>query len=197
MGPLPRSFAADADDCIISDRGCGAELVELGTPEGGTIPPNTLAELKRDMERRSFICEQIRRVEKERIERLKQAPNTGPNVMVRLLARAIGIGIETAARRSEVGLSAVRKDLPAAEMPVSGAPWSNWHGGSYCSRRIARCSVVPPAHAELPESAQDHDRGPGAQAADRTVAVGARRHCAGRRRHATGLTHALHIACAR
>jgi transposase len=48
------------------------------------------------MERRSFICEQIRRVEKERIERLKQAPNTGPNVMVRLLARVIGIGIETA-----------------------------------------------------------------------------------------------------
>jgi transposase len=74
-----------------------AERLEtLRTPEGGTIPPNTLAELRRDMERRSFICEQIRRVEKERIERLKQAPNTGPNVMVRLLARVIGIGIETA-----------------------------------------------------------------------------------------------------
>jgi transposase len=71
-------------------------LETLRTPEGGTIPPNTLAELRRDMERRSFICEQIRRVEKERIERLKQAPNTGPNVMVRLLARVIGIGIETA-----------------------------------------------------------------------------------------------------
>jgi transposase len=74
-----------------------AERLEtLRTPEGGTIPPNTLAELRRDMERRSFICEQIRGVEKERIERLKQAPNTGPNVMVRLLARVIGIGIETA-----------------------------------------------------------------------------------------------------
>jgi transposase len=74
-----------------------AERLEtLRTPEGGTIPPNTLAELRRDMERRSFICEQIRRVERERIERLKQAPNTGPNVMVRLLARVIGIGIETA-----------------------------------------------------------------------------------------------------
>jgi transposase len=74
-----------------------AERLEtLRAPEGGTIPPNTLAELRRDMERRSFICEQIRGVEKERIERLKQAPNTGPNVMVRLLARVIGIGIETA-----------------------------------------------------------------------------------------------------
>jgi transposase len=74
-----------------------AERLEtLRTPEGGTIPPNTLAELRRDMERRSFICEQIRKIEEERIEHLKRAPNTGPNVMVRLLARVIGIGIDTA-----------------------------------------------------------------------------------------------------
>lgn len=74
-----------------------AERLEtLRTPEGATIPPNTLAELRRDMERRSFISEQIRKIEKERIEHLKQAPNTGPNVMVRLLARVIGIGIDTA-----------------------------------------------------------------------------------------------------
>jgi transposase len=71
-------------------------LETLRTPEGGTIPSNTLAELKRDMERRSFICEQIRKIEEKRIERLKQAPNTGPNVMVRLLARVVGIGIDTA-----------------------------------------------------------------------------------------------------
>ena len=71
-------------------------LETLQTPEGGTIPPNTVAELRRDMERRSFICEQIRKIEEERIEHLKQAPNTGANVMVRLLARGIGIGIETA-----------------------------------------------------------------------------------------------------
>jgi len=71
-------------------------LETLQTPEGGTIPPNTVAELRRDMERRSFICEQIRKIEEERIEHLKQAPNTGANVMVRLLARVIGIGIETA-----------------------------------------------------------------------------------------------------
>jgi len=71
-------------------------LETLQTPEGGTIPPNTVAELRRDMERRSFICEQIRKIEEERIEHLKKAPNTGANVMVRLLARVIGIGIETA-----------------------------------------------------------------------------------------------------
>ena len=71
-------------------------LEALRTPEGTPIPPNTLAELKRDMERCRFICDQIRKIEQARIERLEQAPNTGPTAMVRLLARVIGIGIETA-----------------------------------------------------------------------------------------------------
>lgn len=72
------------------------DLEALRTPEGAPIPPNTLAELKRDMERRRFICDQIRNIERTRIERLDRAPNTGPNAMVRLLARVIGIGVETA-----------------------------------------------------------------------------------------------------
>ena len=71
-------------------------LETLQMPEGGAIPTNTLAGLKRDLDRRAFICDQIRRIEQERIEHLERAPNTGPNVMVRLLARVIGIGIETA-----------------------------------------------------------------------------------------------------
>ena len=68
------------------------DLEALRTPEGAPIPPNTLAELKRDMERRRFICDQIRKIEQARIERLDRSPNTGPNAMVRLLARVIGIG---------------------------------------------------------------------------------------------------------
>ncbi len=71
-------------------------LEALRTPEGEPIPHNTMAELKRDMERRLFIHDQIRKIEQERIECLKQAPSTGPHAMVRLLARVIGIGIETA-----------------------------------------------------------------------------------------------------
>ena len=71
-------------------------LEHLRTPEGEPIPPNTLAELHRDMQRRRLVNEQIRKIEKSRLEHLKQAPNTGPNLMVRLLARVIGIGIETA-----------------------------------------------------------------------------------------------------
>ena len=74
-----------------------AERLEaLRTPEGEPIPPNTLAELNRDMERRRFLCNQIKKIETERIEHLERSPDTEPNTMVRLLARVIGIGIETA-----------------------------------------------------------------------------------------------------
>jgi transposase len=68
----------------------------LRTPEGEPIPPNTLAELQRDLARKQLIVEQIREIEKERLEQLKRAPKTGPNLMVLVLMRVIGIGIETA-----------------------------------------------------------------------------------------------------
>src|SRR6266568_4163211 len=68
----------------------------LRTPEGEPIPPNTLAELRRDMARRRLISDQIRQIEDTRLERLKQAPSDGPHAMARLLARVIGVGIETA-----------------------------------------------------------------------------------------------------
>jgi transposase len=68
----------------------------LRTPEGEPIPPNTLAELRRDMERRRLISNQIRQIEEARLKHLEQAPNDGPHAMVRLLARVIGVGIETA-----------------------------------------------------------------------------------------------------
>src|SRR5499433_4092579 len=71
-------------------------LQSLRTPEGETIPANTLAELQRDFERRRIVLEQIQQIEKARLERLKRAPKSGPNAMVLLLARVIGIGIETA-----------------------------------------------------------------------------------------------------
>src|SRR5467141_3731981 len=68
----------------------------LRTPEGVPIPPNTLAELRRDMVRRRLVSDQIRQIEDARLERLKQAPSDGPHAMVRLLARVIGVGVETA-----------------------------------------------------------------------------------------------------
>jgi len=75
-------------------------LEHLRTPEGEPIPPNTLAELQRDMARKQFVAEQIRQIEKARLEQLKEAPKTGPNLMVLVLMRVIGIGIETGSMRS-------------------------------------------------------------------------------------------------
>src|ERR1700758_5862257 len=71
-------------------------LDSLRTPEGEPIPPNTLAELRRDMERRRLISNQIRQIEEARLKHFEQAPNDGPHAMVRLLARVIGVVIETA-----------------------------------------------------------------------------------------------------
>src|SRR6516225_24673 len=50
-------------------------LDSLRTPEGEPIPPNTLAELRRDMERRRLVSNQIRQIEKARLKHFEQAPN--------------------------------------------------------------------------------------------------------------------------
>jgi transposase len=74
-----------------------AERLEgLRTPEGEPVPPNTLAELRRDTERRQLLRDQIRQIEHARLDRLEQAPSDGPHAMVRLLGRVMGVGIETA-----------------------------------------------------------------------------------------------------
>jgi transposase len=71
-------------------------LEHVRTPEGEPIPLNTRAELSRDMQRLRLVREQIRQIEVARLNDLKQAPNARPNLMVLLLARVIGLGIETA-----------------------------------------------------------------------------------------------------
>src|SRR3954471_6807518 len=71
-------------------------LAALRTLEGVPLPPNTLLELRRDMARLRFVMDQIKEVEQARAQELKQAPQDKPHVMVRLLARVIGIGLETA-----------------------------------------------------------------------------------------------------
>src|SRR5437660_10734331 len=71
-------------------------LARLLTPEGALLPPNTLAELQRDMARLRFIMDQIREIEAARLVRLEHNPEQGSHAMVRLLAQVIGIGIETA-----------------------------------------------------------------------------------------------------
>jgi transposase len=71
-------------------------LSTLRTPEGSPLPPNALAEMGRDLARLHFVERQIREIGTARLERLEQAPTERSHAMVRLLARVIGIGIETA-----------------------------------------------------------------------------------------------------
>jgi transposase len=85
----------------------------LRTPDGEPIPPNTLAELRRDMVRRRLVSDQIRQIEDARLERLKQASSDGPHAMVHLLARVIGIGVETADMLVQEVLSRSMRDRRA------------------------------------------------------------------------------------
>ena len=71
-------------------------LEALRTPEGMPLPPNTLAEMRRDMARLHLIKDQIKAIAADRAQRLDQASADRPQAMSRLLARVIGVGIETA-----------------------------------------------------------------------------------------------------
>ena len=71
-------------------------LAGLRTLEGVPIPPNTVAEMQRDMARLAVVREQIDEIERARLQALQQAAKSGPHAMVRLLARIVGVGIETA-----------------------------------------------------------------------------------------------------
>ncbi len=77
-------------------RGASERLEALRTPDGAALPPNTQAELRRDMARLCFIVGQIKEIEDVRQKGLATQPDEGPHAMVRLLARVIGIGLETA-----------------------------------------------------------------------------------------------------
>jgi transposase len=77
-------------------RKAAERLADLRTPEGVGLPANTLAELGREMERLRLIREQIKAIEKARLERLRTAPQEGPHPMLLMLAKVLGIGVETA-----------------------------------------------------------------------------------------------------
>ena len=91
-----------------------AERLEgLRTPEGEPIPPNTLSELNRDMERRRLVRNQIRQIESARVDRLEHAPGEEAHAMVHLLARVVGIGVETADMLVQEALSRNMRDRRA------------------------------------------------------------------------------------
>ncbi|MGH7247243.1 MAG: IS110 family transposase [Pseudomonadota bacterium] len=86
-----RSFKA-------TPRKAAEKLEAVRTAQGTPLPENTRAELRRSLARLQLLAEQIRAIESTRLRQLASAPATaqGPTAMVRLVARVIGIGVETA-----------------------------------------------------------------------------------------------------
>jgi transposase len=77
-------------------RHASQELATLRTPEDQQVPPNTLAELRRDLARLALLKQQIKELEGTRRDQLKRASGEGRQSMVHLLARVVGNGLETA-----------------------------------------------------------------------------------------------------
>jgi transposase len=79
-------------------RHAGERLNDLRTAEAASLPTNTHAELRRDVARLRVVGDQIKEIEQQRLQRIEQAAHKekGPHAMIRLLARVIGIGVETA-----------------------------------------------------------------------------------------------------
>jgi transposase len=72
------------------------QLENLRTAEGAPLLENTRAELRRYLARLRVVREQIRAIEQSRLGKLATMPEKGPHAMVRLIARVLGVGVETA-----------------------------------------------------------------------------------------------------
>jgi transposase len=74
------------------------KLEGLRTAEGVPLLENTRAELRRHLARLRVVREQIRAIEEERRRKLAAAPAAakGPHAMIHLIARVLGVGVETA-----------------------------------------------------------------------------------------------------
>jgi len=77
-------------------RSAQGRLETLRTPEGAPIPPNTLREMNNELARLAFIRAQMKATERARLERIAAGPKAATNPMVQILAKVVGIGIETA-----------------------------------------------------------------------------------------------------
>src|SRR5277367_6313039 len=94
-------------------RKAAERLATLHTPEGSVLPPNVSAELQRNMARLGVVVSQIKEIEGARQKRLEQEPETEPHAMVRLLARVVGVGVETADMLVQEVLSRPMRDRRA------------------------------------------------------------------------------------
>jgi transposase len=121
-------------------RKAAEKLGGLRTAEGMSLPENTRTELHRFLARLRVVRDQIRAIEQERLRKLTAAPvrEQGPHAMVRLLARVLGVGIETADMLVNEVLSRHLRDRRAVARyaGLTGSP--NESGGRRRERGLAR-----------------------------------------------------------
>ena len=72
------------------------KLDDLCLPTGEALPPNALAELRRDMALLRVLKDQIKEIKDARDTRLAESPEGTPSAMVRMPAGIRGLGVETA-----------------------------------------------------------------------------------------------------
>jgi transposase len=79
-------------------RKAAERLDGVRTAEGIPLPENTRAELRRDMARLRIVLDQIKEIEEDRLRKLEATSEMepGPPATIRLIARIVGIGVETA-----------------------------------------------------------------------------------------------------
>ncbi|MER8478659.1 transposase [Mesorhizobium sp. M1163] len=126
-----------------SAQGC-RELEALHTAEGMPLPERSRAELRRNLGWLHLLREQIHEIEQERLRQLSVVPDTkkGPLAMVRLLARIIGVGIETADMLVNEILSRGLRDRRAVARyaGLTGAPDESGQCRREKGRARAECS---------------------------------------------------------
>ena len=105
------------------------QLATLRTPEGCPIPPNTLAELQREMAHFRFLSDQIKQIEKTRLTQLKQVPRQGVNDKVWQLQQIKGLGLGT------------------SDMLVNEVLWRNLRDQRAVSRYVGLTGWVHPTKA--------------------------------------------------
>ena len=94
-------------------RKAAEKIGEVRTPEGVPLPPHAAAALRRHIEHFRLISQQIKAIEKTRLQYLRQNPTDNFNNMVFLLVRIIGLGVETAEQLVHEILSRKLRDRKA------------------------------------------------------------------------------------
>lgn len=72
------------------------QLDKLATPEGVSLPANTLAELGRDLVRLRLVEDQLKAIETERKRRLATTATDKHTATMRQMNRVVGLGLEVA-----------------------------------------------------------------------------------------------------